>query len=242
MTSLAIVTGTSSGIGEAVARGLLAKGWRVVGIARRVVAFDDTNYTHVEHDLSDVAPLASRLERVLGPASFARLGLVNCAADPAILGTLAHTDPVLMLRAIAINVVAPVCLMALATRVDRDAPLRIVNVSSGAAESAIPGLGTYGSSKAALRMAGMVFARELDMQEPARDVTILSYSPGVVDTPMQEAARSSDSAMLPVVGMFRKYQADGMLVPPARPAAEIVAYLESDGHARFAERSIGQAS
>ena len=37
---LAIVTGTSSGIGEEVARQLLQRKWEVIGIARRAVAMD----------------------------------------------------------------------------------------------------------------------------------------------------------------------------------------------------------
>ena len=32
---LALVTGTSSGIGAAIARDLLARAWRVVGVSRR---------------------------------------------------------------------------------------------------------------------------------------------------------------------------------------------------------------
>ena len=36
---IAIVTGTSSGIGEALANRLLSENWNVVGIARRPVAW-----------------------------------------------------------------------------------------------------------------------------------------------------------------------------------------------------------
>src|SRR5204863_8927759 len=51
---LALITGTSSGIGAAVARGLLKRGWTVVGIARRKVKFGG-HYEHLALDLSDAA-------------------------------------------------------------------------------------------------------------------------------------------------------------------------------------------
>ncbi len=243
-TRLALVTGTSSGIGAAVARELLSRKWRVVGISRRLATFEHDDYLHLQLDLATVSALTARLEDGIGSTladpSLARVGLVNCAAEPALLGPIDGIDPAQMLHASAVNVVAPVCLMGFVVRHYRHGvPVRIVNVSSGADTTPYPGLAAYGSTKAALRMAGMVLASELDEEKArrARDITILSYGPGVVDTPMQEAVRSSSVATLPIVGVFKELAADGRLAPPSRPAAEIVAYLDADGHERFLERS-----
>ena len=52
---LALVTGTSTGIGAAVARELLKRGWQVVGVARRSPQFDRPDYRHLLLDLADVA-------------------------------------------------------------------------------------------------------------------------------------------------------------------------------------------
>lgn len=241
---LAIVTGTSSGIGEMVARQLLEHGWEVLGIARRAAAISSPHYTHSPIDLGDVTHLARALDSSLAPrvrdVGLTRFALVNNAADVALLGQVDQLDPAGMLQAYAVNTVAPVLLMGWLLRTAPSTrPLRIVNVSSGAAVEPFPGLGAYGATKAALRLAGMVLAAELDMRAAGgapRDATIWSYEPGVVETPMQTAVRSSTADTVPIVQVFQQLAATGQLRPAAVPAAEIVAHVEADGHPRFSEQ------
>lgn len=236
---LALVTGTSSGIGEAVARELLRRGWEVVGISRRRGAIESPGYTHLSLDLADLAGMAARLDATLagrvGNPSVGRLGLVNNAADPGLLGPVERLDPVALLRVCAQNLAAPVGLMGwLVRRGAPGIPVRIVNLSSGAAVHPYAGLGAYGTTKAGLRMAGMVLAAELDAG--ARDATILSYEPGAVDTPMQATARATPVEVLPTLEMFRRAAADGHLIPPTAPAGDVADYLDGDAHPRFSER------
>src|SRR3982750_203754 len=93
---LAIVTGTTSGIGLAVVRRLLDGGWRVLGVARRPSVIEHEAYEHARVDLSDIHALdsvvAKRLQLLLAEPALARVGLVNNAADPALLGPLAALD------------------------------------------------------------------------------------------------------------------------------------------------------
>jgi benzil reductase ((S)-benzoin forming) len=244
--SLAIVTGTSTGIGEAVARQLLEHGWDVIGIARRPSAISHAAYRHVAFDLAMVAqdpePLEAALTTHLGGSATHRVGLVNNAAAPEGLVPLANLDPRQSAGVYAVNVVAPLWLMGFAVRtLPAAAALRIVNVSSGAATTGFPGLAAYGSSKAALRLAGMSLAREWDTAAPSRvlhDAAILSYEPGVVDTDMQRYARSRSPEEFPWVQMFLDFARRGIAVPPERPAREIVAFLESNHQPRFAERRL----
>ncbi len=241
---LAIVTGTSSGIGEKVARQLLQRGWEVIGIARRAVAMDTPGYSHSSLDLAEVARLTQGLEKQVGPrlreGGLIRIALVNNAADVALLGQMDQLEPAGMLQAYAVNTVAPVLLMGWVLRTAAPRiPIRIVNVSSGAGVEAFPGLGAYGSTKAALRLAGMVLAAELDMQAAGgtpRDATVWSYEPGVVATPMQDAVRGASAKTVPIVQVFKDLAAHGQLRPADLPATEIVSYLEADGHPRFSEQ------
>jgi benzil reductase ((S)-benzoin forming) len=244
---IAIVTGTSAGIGEAVARGLLARGWRVVGMARRASELVHPAYQHIMFDLARVVDEHADLERQLAPLvgdpACRRIGLVNNAAAAEGLMPVAKLEPSMLARTHAVNVIAPMWLMGVVMRASPpDAALRIVNVSSGAATTGFPGLAAYGSAKAALRLAGMSLASELESSSKThaarRDAAILSYEPGVVETDMQRYARSRSPQEFPWVSMFHEFAERGLLVPAERPAAEIVAFLESDGQPAFTERRL----
>jgi len=242
----AIVTGTSAGLGEAVARQLLERGWSVIGIARRPAPFAHERYRHIAYDLGGVVNDPAALESQLAlpdAQTSSRIGLVNNAAVPEGLMPIARLDPRQLARIYAVNLIAPLWLMGYALRTAlHDTPLRIVNVSSGAATTGFAGLAAYGSSKAALRLAGMSLAREWDTPSPTarpRDrAAILSYEPGVVDTDMQRYARSRPAEEFPWAQMFHDFAARGVAVPPERPAREIVAFLESDNEPPFAERRL----
>lgn len=245
---LAIVTGTSRGIGAAVARQLLDQGWEVVGIARHPGAIEQPAYHHITLDLGDLSTVTSAIVSQLGPwleqPRWQRIGLVNNAATIGPLGPLERVEPAALLELYGLNTVAPIALMGALIRHTRiEAALRIVNVSSGAAVRVTLGLGAYGSSKAALRLAGMALGAELEAGTPGTskrsNVAILSYEPGVVDTEMQVSARSRSTGEFPWVDRFLGFWREGRLVPPETPAAEIVAFLEGDGPVGFSERRLG---
>jgi len=230
---LAIVTGTSSGIGAAVARLLLEHGWEVIGIARREARFGD-GYRHMVLDLADAEAAAQAIERECGTRlaerAWERVGLVNNAAV-AIPGRIESVDALELSRALTVNVAMPLWLMGFVLkRRPRGAEVRVLNVSSGAAHRGVPGLAAYCASKAALRIAGMAVAAEVE-----EGLAIYAYEPGVVDTDMQREAREQPPEEFPSVTLFRQYHAEGRLAPPDLPAADIVKFLESERAERFTE-------
>jgi len=243
---LAIVTGTSSGLGAAIAQALLAQGWNVIGMSRRNPNFSAPGYRHIPIDLADLSRLREIAESTLAPiiveSAWSRIGLVNNAGAIGSMRALDQADPVQVASVFAVNAVAPIFLAGFVIRSAPPAtPLRIVNVSTGAAVQPIPGIGDYGSSKAALRLASMSLAAELASGErpggARSDATILSYAPGVVDTAMHDAARAGDR---PWNKLFVDFHAQGKLVPADQPAREVVEFLSGDDPTPFSERRFGE--
>jgi len=244
---MCVVTGSTSGIGRAVAEAALAAGWQVVGVARREPPIAHRSYRHLRLDLADLAALDARLERELGGAAglarYARVGLVNDAAVVEPVGPTSRLPAAALARAFLVNAAAPVWLMGYFLGACRERPLRIVNVSSGAARRAYAGWSAYCSTKAALRMAGQVVEAEARDYPPGtalpRDVAVVSYEPGVVDTAMQAGVRSVPERDFPQAQRFLDLHARGELVPPARPASEIVGLLQRDDLPHFSELRLG---
>jgi NAD(P)-dependent dehydrogenase (short-subunit alcohol dehydrogenase family) len=230
-----IVTGTSSGLGLAVARALLGRGWSVAGLSRRPAPLDHPAYLHHAVDLADLEALGALAERGLAPwlsaPDLARLGLVNDAAQLGPVAPLARAPPREVGRALLVDAAAPMVLLGLALRAAGAVPLRVVNVSSGAARTAYAGWGAYCAGKAALRLAGEVAA----LESAGRDVRVVSYEPGVLDTAMQAEVRRASRDDFPQLDRFLALHAEGRLVSPEAPAGEIAALLERDDLAPFTE-------
>ncbi|MGM0576425.1 MAG: SDR family NAD(P)-dependent oxidoreductase [Myxococcota bacterium] len=241
---LAIVTGTSRGLGLAVARTLLDEGWSVLGSARSEAPGElcRDGYSHVIADLSEPAAAAERFEEavddLMGRVEPERLGLVNNAGVLAPIAPTPDLGPDDLIRALTVNVAAPVWLMGLLVRRASDVPLRIVNIGSGASTSAYPGWSAYCSTKAALRMAGMVLGAELEEVPDleGRDVAVVDFAPGVVATGMQERIRATDASRFPRRAKFVELHETGQLLEPGEPAAEVSRILASDDLPPFSER------
>lgn len=243
---LAIVTGTSRGIGRAVVTALLERGFDVVGVARSAPdGLADARYTHFTCDLSDLAAVERLFEAELPAVAEltgrGRIALVNNAGmldvESVPSARLEHLD-----RSLRINVAVPIYLHGwLCRSAPADAKLRIVDVSSGAADNAYPGWVAYCSSKAALDMAGRVLAAELE-EVPSlqgRDLSLVSYAPGVVATRMQEQIRAADRSEFPRQQRFVDLHEGGDLVDPSGPAGEIAGLCASDGLPPFSRLRFG---
>lgn len=243
---LAIVTGSSSGIGAALVQDLLSRGWAVVGLARREVALDNPDYHHICLDLSDSKAceeyFAGDFDEKYLRADFSKIALINNAATLSPTGPLTEVKLGDLEKSFTLNIAFPAWFMGyIVAKSSSEMPLRIINLSSGAASSAYPGWASYCMSKAALRMAGQNLALEVEEVEAlkGRDVKVLDYAPGVVDTPMQVQARSADPASFPRVQKFVELHSTGQLVDPKSPAKELGELLAADEFEAFSIKRFG---
>ena len=221
----AIVTGVSYGLGEAIAAQLLAKGYRVLGVSRGASKrLKGEQYRYVSCDLGDAERIEAKLAepmRELAAAKPSAVVLINNAATAEPTGVLGRLDSHQIASSIALNLTAPLILSNLFARIFGGGKLerRILNVSSGAAQSTLAGSSVYGVSKAGLEMLSRSQAAE------GEAISVISIRPGIIDTPMQLAARSHTPEEFPSVGMFKEFHASGQLVPPDTVAAKIIAKL-----------------
>jgi NAD(P)-dependent dehydrogenase (short-subunit alcohol dehydrogenase family) len=219
-----IVTGVSQGLGEALARELLARGARVLGVGRRTSPrLAGEAYRFVECDLADV----TRLSAIVGPAfediasrAPRAICLVNNAATLDPVGVIGSTDADAIARSLCVNLTAPIVLAGLFCRsfASNTAERRIVNVSSGAAQSAIAGESLYSIGKSGLEM----LTRALAAERPSRTLRAITLRPGIIDTPMQAFARSQTRERLPSVDLFQGFHQAGQLVPPDVVARKVI--------------------
>jgi NAD(P)-dependent dehydrogenase (short-subunit alcohol dehydrogenase family) len=175
---VALVTGAAGGIGRAVVRAL-AKDHRVVATdrerPRRVPGADAALALDVTREEQ------ARAARDAIQRRYRRLDvLVHCAAI-ALPGALLAARPADWERTFQVNVLGTVrCVRVFGELMVRRAGGWMILLGSLAARVAVPGLGAYAASKAALESVTRTAAAEL----AASRVGVVALLPGWVDTPM----------------------------------------------------------
>ena len=219
-----IVTGVSQGLGEALAFDLLDRGAHVLGVGRSSSArLANPRYRCLRCDLAEAAMLPAMLEPALAAIASrrpARVCLVNNAATLDPVGVLGTTEADHIMTSITVNLTAPIVFASVFCRVFADdaRERRIINVSSGAAQSVITGEALYCIAKAGLEM----LTRTLAAEHGSQRFHAISLRPGVMDTQMQSYARTQSGERLPSVDLFKGFHARGQLVAPDAVARKTV--------------------
>jgi short-subunit dehydrogenase len=184
MSRLAVVTGASSGIGEATALRLAREdGLRIVLVARRedrLRALAEEIGGEVELcDVADRGAVDAMAERIVGRHASIHL-LVNNAGMPA-RGSYLTVDLDLVQRVMEVNYLGGVwCTRALlpALRAAPSGTAHVVNLVSVAGTTAFAPAGAYAASK----HAQLAFSRSLSSALRGSGVAVHSVLPGFVET------------------------------------------------------------
>ncbi len=193
---IAIVTGAGSGLGEATARALAARGARLaifdVGIERAQAVAADIGGIAVKCDVSDAASGVAAMAEVTGKLGTARI-LVNCAGIAIGVKTIGKDGPHPLdqyRRVIEINLIGSFNMIRLfADAAAKLEPLAggergvIVNTASVAAYDGQVGQAAYSASKGGVVGMTLPIARDL-----ARSgIRVCTIAPGIFKTPMMAA-------------------------------------------------------
>ena len=195
---VALVTGASRGLGLALTRALVLRGWHVVVDARdgerlaaAVAALPDPSaVTALAGDVVDDDHRAALAAEVAGGLDL----LVNNASvlGPSPLPPLARHPLPDLLEVFEVNALAPIALVQLVLPGLQARRGCVVDVSSDAAVEAYAGWGAYGAAKAALDHATAVLA----VEHP--DLRVHAFDPGDMDTELHRLAEpGADLSGLP---------------------------------------------
>lgn len=220
-----IVTGASQGLGAAVAKWLAKVGASVVLMARSQKKLDLTATTLAKYQ-GDVAVFVGDVANYYHCAQCAKKAvdqfgridaLVNNAGTVTPLQPIGSADPALWCRNIEVNLCGPFNLTQAALPELIKQKGRVINISSGAAETVIQGASAYCAAKAGLNHLTRVMASE----NP--NITAVAIRPGVVDTPMQEVLRQEGPQVMPAeqATYYQDLQKNNLLEPPDIPGRAI---------------------
>jgi NADP-dependent 3-hydroxy acid dehydrogenase YdfG len=201
-----LITGASSGIGAATARAAAQAGARLILAARRAdrlqaLAGQLPDALAVPCDVTD--PAQVRHAVAAGVDHYGRIDVLVNNAGQGLHLPLEQVDPDDFRAVLDLNVVAPlVAVQAVLPTMRAQRSGAIVNVSSATTQLALPGLGAYAATKAALNMLSAVARKEL----AADGVTVSSVLPFVTATEFHQTLRAG--RIVPAAADFPVHSAD----------------------------------
>ncbi|TGV06674.1 SDR family NAD(P)-dependent oxidoreductase [Alcaligenaceae bacterium 429] len=230
-----IITGTSKGLGAAMAQQVLDANTTLFAIARRdnpsLAALADqqgATLHALQADLSSAEGVQATqewLQHAL-PRTAQHYWLINNAGTVEPIAQANQlNDAMAIQHALQLNVGSAIALCAtlLAATDASAAERRILNISSGAGRRSVAGWGVYGATKAALDF----YTQTLAMENHPR-LRCASLAPGVIDSPMQSVIRQQKVSDFPDLQRFLNLHAEQQLSSPEETAAHILRHMGSD--------------
>lgn len=221
-----IITGSSKGLGKALAEILLKDSNNVVYGISRSNTIEHPNFHFLKTDLSDTNQLIDfQFPDLIIPEKLnpELIVLINNAATLGAIKYAGDLENATIITAQTLNIIAPHILMNgfIKKYHKENAVLKvIVNITSGAASSPYDGWSIYGSGKAAMDMMTQIAAKETELRK--QNFKIVAISPGVMDTGMQNQVRNAEPDNFSRLGKFENLASENKLVSPTIAAGKLI--------------------
>ncbi len=192
---VAIITGASRGIGEAIARTFAAHGAKVLLVARKIDALQAVadSIGAAAKALAGHTGKEADCKRMVAEAiaAFGKVDvLVNNAATNPYFGPMLDVEEAAWDKTFEVNLKGYFWLSREVARhlVARDAPGSVVNLSSVNGVEAAPMQGVYGMTKAAV----ISMTRTLALELAAANIRVNAIAPGLIETRLAAAITSDE--------------------------------------------------
>lgn len=221
------ITGTSTGIGNAITKQLLKKEMvSVFGFSRRQT-IEHRNYHHFVIDLNKPESLSRFDFPDIDKAQ--RIVLINNAGVIGDITFVGNKQDESIVSSYNINIVSPSILINRFIKKYQSMKTEktILNISSGAGRHSIAAWSDYCASKSALDMFSRTISEEQSFLPESERFQIFSVAPGIVDTPMQTQIREAGKENFPYHETFVNYKAKNLLTSPEEVAKGVQDIIEN---------------
>lgn len=219
-----VVTGASRGIGAGLVRAYGRAGLRVAGCARRQLSAEQISalgpgFFYRALDMRQPEAVKRFAQQVWDRFGGIDLWINNAGVlDPIGMGRNISAAAFADHLAINVNGVFNGCRAYLNLLHERARQGAIVNIGSGAAQTAYRGWAAYCAGKAAVDQ----LTRVLSLEEAEHGNRVSALAPGIIETDMQVLIRAQGGDAFPDVEKFRGLHREGALAEPSAPGKAIL--------------------
>lgn len=174
-----LITGCSSGLGLALSKHYLEKGFRVYGISRSKPEIENKNFIFKSFDLSQTSKIKEELKPFIDEIKNIEIVYLNAG----MLGSIKQIKDLSLdeiKEVYELNVYANKELLDLAMNIEINT---VIGISSGASKNGSKGWASYSLSKSAVNMLINLYSKEM------LDTKLYAVAPGVIETPMTDYIR-----------------------------------------------------
>ena len=191
MPPVALITGTSKGLGYALALRLLAEGWTVHGFSRQSTTIEHPQFTGHLVDITDESAVRVAVENVA--QATARIDLLINNAGAASMNALLLTPGSVAEKLMRVNYLGTFhCLQSVGKVMVRQRGGLIINLTTVAVPLSLEGEAAYVASKAAVEALTRVAATEL----ATVGIKVLALGFGPIDTELTRAVPRASLAKI----------------------------------------------
>lgn len=235
-----IITGTSRGIGESLAKQLLEhEDHHVISISRKnnlelsnLPKINKGKLSFFPFDLSESNQIDELFKTIFktihSEPHIESIYLINNAGVLNPIGPIEENKTEDILNNVSVNLIAPMLIVSSFIKNTKSLSIdkRVMNISSASAKYLLPSQSCYSTTKAGLDS----FSKSINLEQSEQSfpVKVVSVYPGVIDTQLQSEIRSTSKELFPHVDLFIQLQTKGELQSPEYTAERLIEILFSE--------------